>query len=68
MQIHIKRDGTFLCLIGETDKFIIKYTKEKGHSITFNEAVKAQSLSKVCDKCCEKFYDKLNRLKNPIQV
>lgn len=50
-------------LIGETDKWFIKRTKEKGHSITFSETIKAQSLNRVCDKCCKKFTINLITLK-----
>lgn len=65
---HIKRDGHIFCLIDKdsfTKKILIKkYT----NYVSFSEAIKMKDTSWLCKECQKKFYDKLNRMKNPIQV
>jgi hypothetical protein len=71
MAIHIKRDGQFICLIGESKKSLIRFwaeKKDKYNYVSFNDAIKMKDISKLCVKCQKKFYEKLNNMKNPIQV
>jgi hypothetical protein len=67
-QTHIKRDGQIFCLIDE-DSYIKKILiKKYTNHISFSNAVKMKDTSWLCKKCQKKFYDKLSRMKNPIQV
>jgi hypothetical protein len=71
MATHIKRDGNFLCLIskpnGSISKWLIK-KYSKLNFVSFSDAVKMKDTSKLCGECQKKFYEKLNNMKNPIQV
>jgi hypothetical protein len=65
---HIKRDGQIFCL---TDKelWLKKILSKKYNSyISFTDAVKRTNMNNICGECQQKFYKKLNNLKNPIQL
>jgi hypothetical protein len=71
MATHIKRDGQFICLIGESKKslkrFFAQY-KDKYNYVSFSDAIKMKDTSKLCGECQKKFFEKINNMKNPIQV
>ena len=61
---HIKRDGSYLCLVFANTfekKWILK---QELNNISFNEAIEMENLDRICVKCVKHFYTKINRLKN----
>lgn len=68
-QIHIKRDGRWLCGVDPKEAKKI-YFHRHDQAITFKQAhnTDLKIFSNICKECVKEYYDRLARAKDPIIV